>query len=75
MTKLIGPKKINTAVFISGTGTNLKNLIKFSLSKKSPIFIKTVISNNSKAIGLNYAKKYKIKKKFFKFRSEEEKKF
>ena len=74
MTKLIGPKKINTAVFISGTGTNFKNLIKFSLSKKSPIFIKTVISNNSKAIGLNYAKKYKIKKKIFKFRSEEESK-
>ena len=26
-------KKINTAVFISGTGTNLKSLIKFSLKK------------------------------------------
>ena len=74
MTKLIGPKKINTAVFISGTGTNFKNLIKFSLSKKSPIIIKYVISNNSKAIGLNYAKKYKIKKKIFKFKSEEESK-
>ena len=74
MTKLIGPKKINTAVFISGTGTNFKNLIKFSFSKNSPIIIKYVISNNSKAIGLNYAKKYKIKKKIFKFRSEEESK-
>ena len=72
MTKLIGSKKINTAVFISGTGTNFKNLIKFSFSKKSPIIIKYVISNNSKATGLNYAKKYKIKKKIFKFRSEEE---
>ena len=74
MTKLIGPKKINTAVFISGTGTNFKNLIKFSFSKNSPIIIKYVISNNSKAIGLNYAKKYKIKKKIFKFKSEEESK-
>jgi len=74
MTKLIGPKKINTAVFISGTGTNFKNLIKFSFSKNSPIIIKYVISNNSKAIGLNYAKKYKIKKKIFKFRSEKESK-
>ncbi len=74
MTKLIGSKKINTAVFISGTGTNFKNLIKFSFSKKSPIIIKYVISNNSKATGLNYAKKYKIKKKIFKFRSEEESK-
>ena len=34
MVKLIGPKKIRTAVFISGTGSNLKNLIKFSLKKK-----------------------------------------
>ena len=74
MTKLIGPKKINTAVFISGTGTNFKNLIKFSFSKNSPIIIKYVISNNSKAIGLNYAKKYKIKKKIFKFKTEEESK-
>ena len=42
MTKLIGPKKINTAVFISGTGTNFKNLIKFSLKKNSPIIIKVL---------------------------------
>ena len=34
MKKLIGPDKIKTAVFISGIGTNLKNLIKFSLKKK-----------------------------------------
>ena len=43
MTKLIGLKKFKTAVFISGTGSNLKNLIKFSLHKKSPIKIE--ISN------------------------------
>ena len=36
MKKLIGLKKVNTAVFISGTGSNLKNLIKFSKTKKSP---------------------------------------
>ena len=30
MVKLIGVNKINTSVFISGNGTNLKNLIKFS---------------------------------------------
>ena len=30
MVKLTGLKKIKTAVFISGTGSNLKNLIKFS---------------------------------------------
>ena len=30
MKKSIGPDKVKTAVFISGTGSNLKNLIKFS---------------------------------------------
>ena len=43
MVKLIGSKKIRTAVFISGTGSNFKNLIKFSNLEKSPIKIKLVI--------------------------------
>ena len=30
MKKFHGIKKLNTAVFISGKGSNLKNLIKFS---------------------------------------------
>ena len=34
MVKLTGYKKIKTAVFISGTGSNLKSLIKFSKKKK-----------------------------------------
>ena len=67
MAKLIGVKKIRTAVFISGTGTNLKNLIKFSLSKNSPIDVKFVASNNKKAKGLDISKKYKIENKFFLF--------
>ena len=46
MIKSIGGKKLDTAVFISGNGSNLKNLIKFSLGKKSPINIKFVLSNN-----------------------------
>jgi len=62
MKKLIG-YKIKTAVFISGTGTNLKNLINFSYKKNSPISIDLIISNIKKAKGLNYAKKYKIEKK------------
>ena len=33
MPKLIGVKKINVAVFISGNGSNLKNLINYSLKK------------------------------------------
>jgi len=65
MKKFYGAKKVKTAVFISGKGSNLKNLIKFSLTKKSPIIISLVISNNSKAKGLNFAKKYNIKKKVF----------
>ena len=67
MVKLTGPKKIRTAVFISGTGSNLKNLIKFSLKKKSPIKIILIISNNTKAKGLNYSKIYKIKKKIYNY--------
>ena len=51
-----GYNKIRTAVFISGTGSNLKSLIKFSKTKKSPISIEFVISNNPKAKGLNLLK-------------------
>ena len=50
-----GTKKIKTAIFISGTGSNLKNLIKFSKIKKSPISVDLVISNNINAKGLNFA--------------------
>ena len=62
-----GTKKINTAVFISGTGSNLKSLIKFSNLKKSPISIKMIISNNPKSKGLAFGKIYKIRRKIFNF--------
>ena len=65
-----GYSKIRTAVFISGTGSNLKSLIKFSKTNKSPISIEFVISNNPKAKGLNYAKIYKIKKKILNFKNK-----
>ena len=68
MKKLIGPKKIKTAVFISGMGSNLKNLIKFSKIRKSPISIDLIISDNSKAKGLKYAKQFNIKRKIFNFK-------
>ena len=64
-----GSSKIKTAIFISGTGSNLKSLIKFSKLKKSPIIIKLIVSNNSKAKGLRYSKIYKIKKKVFDFKN------
>ena len=62
MAKLIGLKKIKTAVFISGTGSNLKNLIKFSKIKNSPISIDLIFSNTSKAKGLKFSNQFNIKK-------------
>ena len=69
MAKLIGLNKIKTAVFISGTGSNLKNLINFSKTKKSPISIDLIISNTIKAKGLRYSNQYKIKKKILNFKN------
>ena len=66
----IGTKRVKTAVFISGTGSNLKSLIKFSKLKKSPICIELIISNNPKSRGLNFGKIYKIRKKFFDFKKQ-----
>ena len=76
MKKLIGIKKTKTAVFISGKGSNLENLIKFSKKKISPISINLIISNTSYAKGLKYSKKYNIQKKviFFKNKKLPEKK-
>ena len=69
MKKLIGTNKINTAVFISGKGSNLKNLIKFSFSKNSPIIVNLIISNINKAGGLKYAKQNCIEKKIINFKN------
>ena len=69
MEKLTGPNELKTAVFISGTGSNFKNLIRFSKIKKSPISINLVISNVGKAKGLKYANQYNIKKKIFTFKN------
>jgi phosphoribosylglycinamide formyltransferase 1 len=69
MEKLTGLKKIRTAVFISGTGSNLKNLIKFAKIKKSPISINLIISNTNMAKGLDFAHQFKIKKKIFNFKN------
>ena len=59
MEKLTGKK--NIAVFISGRGSNLKSLIKYSKSKYSQINIKLVISSKNNAMGLKYAKESNIK--------------
>ena len=67
MPRLIGVKKINIAVFLSGTGSNFKNLIKHSLKKNSKFKISLVISNKAKAKGLDYANRYKINKKIINY--------
>ena len=63
-------KKIKACVFISGNGTNLKSLIKSSRDYNFPIKIELVISNNIKAKGLDFAKKYRIPFKFFAYASQ-----
>ena len=68
MVKLTGYKKVKAAIFISGTGSNLKSLIKFSKKKKSPISIDLIISNNPKAKGLKLGKINKIKIKVYNFK-------
>ncbi len=72
MKRLIGSKKydkLRTAVFISGTGSNLNNLIKFSFTKNSIIKIVYVVSSNATAKGLGFAKKYKISNKIYYFKN------
>ena len=66
-----GTSKIKTAVFISGTGSNLKSLIKFSKLKKSPVSIKLIITNNRLAKGLKYGDIFKIKKKIINFKNKD----
>ena len=69
MKKLNGFKK-KVAVFISGKGSNLKKIIKFSKSKKSPIKVDLIISNKLDAAGLNFGRKYNIKRKIFRFKNQ-----
>ena len=52
--------KRKTCIFISGQGSNLNNLIAFSRDYNFPIKISLVISNNKKANGISYAKKFNI---------------
>ena len=52
--------KKKTCIFISGQGSNLKNIVFHSRNSNFPIKISLVICNNKNAKGLNFAKKYKI---------------
>ena len=68
MIKSSGLEKVKTAVFISGKGSNLENLIKYSKKKTSPIIIKLIISNSQKSKGLKYSKQFNIKKNVINFK-------
>ena len=70
MAQLTGPKKIKCAVFISGTGSNLKALIQFSEKKSSPISVELIISDNAKAKGLKFGKAFKISNKVFNYKDK-----
>ena len=52
--------KKKACVFISGAGTNLKELIKSSRNYNFPINIDYIISNTKKAEGIKFAKLYNI---------------
>ena len=69
MVQSTGTKKINCAVFISGTGSNLKSLIQFSKKKNSLISIELIISDNPKAKGLKFGKIFKISSKVINYKN------
>ena len=52
--------KKNTCIFISGQGSNLKNLIMRSRDNIFPLKIKLIISDNVNARGIFYARKNSI---------------
>ena len=52
--------KKKACIFISGSGTNLKALIKSSREYNFPININYIISDNKKAKGIKFAKLYNI---------------
>ena len=52
--------KKKACVFISGSGTNLKSIIKNSREYNFPINVCLIVSNNKKAKGIIFAKKFSI---------------
>ena len=56
---------IKTAIFISGRGSNMQSLIKYSQKKNSKIEIAKVFSNNKTAQGIEIAKKLNVPEVFY----------
>ena len=71
MVKLIGKNKINCAVFISGRGSNLKSILKYSKKKSSKFVVKLIISNRRDAKGIFFAKEKKIEFKIINYKNIE----
>ena len=69
MVKLTGKNKINCAIFVSGRGSNLKSIFKYSKKKISKINIKLVISNKRNIPGIVFAKKSKINSKIVNYQN------
>ncbi|OUX53516.1 MAG: phosphoribosylglycinamide formyltransferase [Pelagibacteraceae bacterium TMED287] len=69
MATLTGNKK-KIAVFISGRGTNLKSIYKFSQKKKSLFNIKLVISDKKNVGGVIFSKKNKINTKVINYNNK-----
>ena len=72
MEKLIGKNKIFCAVFISGRGSNLRSIYKYSQKKSSVIKLKLVVSDKSNAKGIVFAKKNRIKTKVLNYKNRNE---
>ena len=53
-------KKINTAIFFSGRGSNMESLIKATKNQNFPASIPVVITNNKSAPGIQLAKNHFI---------------
>ena len=70
MAQSTGIKKKKCAVFISGTGSNLKSLIEFAEKKNSPISIELIISDNAKAKGLKFGKIFNISNKVINYKDK-----
>ena len=63
-----GFNKTNIAIFISGKGSNLKNLIYHSKKQNTKYQISLIVSDNPKSEGLKYSKQFNIKKKIINYK-------
>lgn len=63
--------KTKSCIFISGNGSNLNSIIKSSRDYYFPIKIELIISDNIKAGGLEFAKRYGIPFKFLAYNDQE----